>query len=194
MGFKQFRLHFEKLPFVQIFLVGIFLGIIGMYLGKEIFLENTGLLDEQTLYNMKYMEVDCRSLLGYVLRKRLGLALGLAVLATTYLGLFVCGVTALWYGVSAGAFLAIAVFRYGLKGIIFVAVGAFPHYLIYAPALLSLFVWCESMCRGIYFQKNLYQGKKNIGRLVVILIMMVAGCVLESFVNPQLLLGFLKIF
>lgn len=194
MGLKHFRLHFEKIPFVQIFFLGLFLGIIGMHFCKEIFLENTGLLDEQTLYNMKYMEIDCRSLFGYVLRKRLGLALGLAVLATTYLGLFVCSVTALWYGVSAGAFLAVAVFRYGLKGIIFVGVGAFPHYLIYVPALLSLLVWSESMCRGIYFQKNLYQGKKNIGRLIAIMIMMVAGCVLESFVNPQLLLGFLKIF
>ncbi len=194
MGTKHYRLHFEKLPFMQIFCVGLFLGIIGMHFGKEVFLDNTALLNEQTLYNMKYMEIDCRGFFSYVLRERLGLALGLAVLSTTYLGLFLCGATALWYGVSAGAFLAAAVLRYGLKGIILVIMGVFPHYLIYAPALLSLLVWCETMCRGIYFQKNLYQGKKSIWRLLMILIMMAVGCVLESFANPQILLGFLKIF
>lgn len=194
MRLKNYRFHFDRLPFMQMFFIGLFLGIIGIHFGKDIFLENTGLLDEQTLYNMKYMNIDCRALLGYVLRERLGLALGLAILATTYLGLLICSVTALWYGISAGAFLAVAVLRYGLKGIIFVIVGAFPHYLVYAPALLSLLVWCEAMCRGIYFQKNLYQGKKSIGRLIIILMMMTVGCVLESFANPQILLGFLKIF
>lgn len=201
MRLGRFHIQIEKLPFLQIFLVGLLAGILGMSFGRGILLENTGLLDEYTLYNMKYMSVDGRALFYYVLRERLGLVIMLAVLATTYLGLFLCVGTAFWYGMAAGAFFAAAVIRYGLKGVLLAAVSVFPQYLIYVPVLFHLLIWCEMLCRGIYFQKNIRPEKGNmllkskyIMQLVVMLILMILGCVLESFVNPHLLSGLLKIF
>lgn len=201
MRFGRFHLQPERLPFLQIFLAGLAVGILGMNFGRSVLLENTGLLDEYTLYNLKVMSVDESSFFYYVLRERLGSVVILAVLATTYLGLFLCVGAALWYGMSAGAFLAAAVLRYGLKGILLAVVSVFPQYLIYIPVLLHLLVWCETLCRGIYFQKSIHNEKGNrllkpkyLMHLAVIILLMIVGCIFESFVNPQLLSGLLKIF
>ena len=94
-------------------------------------MDKTGLFDEEVLYHMKYMTVDCNALFCYVLRKRLMTVLVLAVLSTTYLGLVICAGMALWYGAATGGLLAVMVLRYGMKGILLAAASMFPHYLIY---------------------------------------------------------------
>lgn len=201
MRLGRFHIQMEKLPFLQIFMVGLAVGILGMSFGRSILLENTGLLDEYTLYSLKYMSVDGKALFYYVLRERLGSVVILAVLSTTYLGLFLCVGVAFWYGMAAGAFLAAAVIRYGLKGVLLAVVSIFPQYLVYIPVLFHLLIWCEMLCRGIYFQKNFRQDRGNmllkskyIMQLVMLILLMVVGCVLESFINPQILSGLLKIF
>lgn len=201
MKLVRLSIRTDKLPLVQIFVMGIVVGILAIHFGRSFLLENTGFLDENTLYNMKYMSVDSKAYFYYVLRARLGKALFLAVLATTYLGVVLCAGTALWYGISVGAFLSAAMLRYGLKGFFLVVISAFPQYIIYAPVLLSLLVWCEKLCRGIYFQRTIPMGKgidllksANLMRLIIILLLLLIGCFLESFLNPHLLTAFLKIF
>ena len=189
-----------KLPFGSIFLAGLIAGILMMNIGKSMLLENTGLLDEDTLYHIKYMTVDNQALFGYVLRKRLGRAVCLAILSTTYLGLAVCAGAAFWYGMSAGSFLSALAIRYGLKGILLALAGIFPHYLLYVPALAALLGWCEQVNRGIYFKG--YRGGEEgkffwpgrVLRLIAILVVLLLGCLLEGFCNPGVLLSFLKIF
>ena len=170
-----------------------------MNIGKSILLENTGLLDEYALYHMKYMTVNSNALFYYVLKQRLGTMLLLAVFATTYLGLAVCLGAVAWYGMAAGAFLSALVIRYGLKGIFFAVVGVFPQYLLYVPAMLAMLFWCEKMCRNIYFQNGIYQEGsvsllKRLLNLVVIFCVVILGCFLESYINPHLMSGLLKIF
>lgn len=186
---------------MTIFAVGLFAGMVIINLGKSIFLENTGLLDEYTLYHMKYMTVDSSALFYYVLRSRLSRILILAVLATTYLGLAVCVGAVFWYGMCAGAFLATAVIRYGLKGILLVLAGIFPQYLIYVPAMMVMLLWCRKIYSGIYLDRSLNTGaEKSLSvpvcllQLFGILLAFTAGCVAESFLNPYLLMGLLKIF
>ncbi len=189
-----------KLPLGSVFLAGFIAGVVIMNLGKSILLENTGLLDEYTLYHMKYMTVDSSALFYFVLRKRLGNMLVLVILATTYLGLAVCAGAAFWYGMSAGAFLTALLIRYGLKGILFALAGVFPQYLLYAPALAALLLWCEEINRSIYFRNysSLGEGKYilpgKIVKLVFIFCIILLGCMLESFCNPHIMLALLKIF
>ncbi|MCI9337487.1 MAG: stage II sporulation protein M [Lachnospiraceae bacterium] len=185
--------------FLTCFGAGLLVGIILINIGKSILLGETGLFDEYTLYHMKYMTVDCNALFCYILRKRMGRMLILAVLSSTYLGLVVCMGAAFWYGMSAGAFLAALSLRYGLKGILLAVISLFPHYLLYMPAVLLLLVWCEELFRGIYVRGELsVQDRrfmlKKAGRLLLILAVAAAGCLLEGYLNPYLLLGFLKIF
>ena len=193
-GFKE-----AKLPVLPIFCISLVAGIIIMNIGKSILLENTGLFDEYALYTMKYMTVDSNALFSYVLRERLVRLLALAVLSTTYLGLVLCAGTVIWYGMSAGAFLSALALRYGIKGVFLALVAVFPHYLLYAPALFALIVWCETLYRGIYGRTiNLGEDKaflpKKLGRLAVIFGVAVVACFLEAYVNPLLLLSYLKVF
>ncbi len=78
--------------------------------------------------------------------------------------------------------------------------GVFPQYLLYVPAMLALLGWCESLYRGIYSRsisadladKGFWPGK--VGSLALILGAVTVGCLLEAYVNPRFLLGYLKVF
>lgn len=185
---------------LPVFCAGLAVGIFIMNIGKSILLEDTGLFDEYTLYRMKYMTVDSGALFCYVFRKRLLLLLGLAILATTYLGYVVCIGTAAWCGMSSGAFAAALTLRYGIKGLVLAAVSIFPQYLCYIPAVVMLLGWCESLYRAIYSRGLSVDGTdrgfllKKLGRLGVIAALVVLGCLAESYINPRLLTGYLKVF
>lgn len=201
MQIRKNRIWEGRLPLVTVFTAGLFAGMLLMNFGKSILLENTGLLDEYTLYHMKYMTVDSSALFYYVLRNRLGRVLALAILSTTYLGMLVCIGTVAWYGMCAGAFLAAAVIRYGLKGILLVLTGIFPQYLIYVPAMVILLLWCRRTYFAIYIDRSFGTDSerrhllpKSLLQLAGILIAFAAGAALEGFINLYLITGLLKIF
>ena len=81
-----------KLPLRFLFVIGFAVGFLIVYWGKGTFLKNMGMLDEDTLYHMKYMAVDNKVLFWYVLCKRGKDFIALVLMATTYLGLLFCGV------------------------------------------------------------------------------------------------------
>lgn len=201
MQIRRYRMREGKLPLVTIFMAGLFAGMFIMNFGKSILLEDTGFLDEYTLYHMKYMTVDSGALFYYILRHRLGRLIVLAVLSTTYLGFAVCVGVVFWYGMCAGAFLAAAVIRYGIKGILLVLAGMFPQYLVYIPAMVFMLLWCQNLYRSIYLIRG--TGMEAAGgfflprrllQLLGILLVFMVGCILESFLNPHLMAGLLKIF
>lgn len=187
--------------FLSVFCVGLLAGFFITSIGKSILLGETGLFDEYTLYHMKYMTVDGSALFCYIFRKRISLVAGLAVISTTYLGLAACMAAALWCGMSMGVFLAALAIRYGIKGIMLALVCMLPQYLLYVPAAWALLSWCEGMFRGIYIRTG---GDFRIGDrgyllrkagwLAAIAFAVTVGCLLEGYVNPYLLLGFLKFF
>ena len=188
-----------KLPLRFLFLIGFGIGLFAAYFGRGIWFQTTGILDEDTLYRMKYMTVDSGILFAYVLCKRCRNFFVLIIMATTYLGLVFCGGITVKYGFSIGFFISTAIYRYGIKGLLLGIVGAFPQYLCYVPAILLLIRWCEELHRSIYFYHNITgQGKKSLpgrlGKLALILMVLVFGCILECFVNPVLLKGFLQFF
>ena len=188
-----------KLPLRFLFLIGFGIGLFAAYFGRGIWFQTTGILDEDTLYRMKYMTVDSGVLFAYVLCKRCRNFFVLIIMATTYLGLVFCGGITVKYGFSIGFFISTAIYRYGIKGLLLGIVGAFPQYLCYVPAILLLIRWCEELHRSIYFYHNITgQGKKSLpgrlGKLALILMVLVFGCILECFVNPVLFKGFLQFF
>ena len=188
-----------KLPLRFLFLIGFGIGLFAAYFGRGIWFQTTGILDEDTLYRMKYMTVDSGVLFAYVLCKRCRNFFVLIIMATTYLGLVFCGGITVKYGFSIGFFISTAIYRDGIKGLLLGIVGAFPQYLCYVPAILLLIRWCEELHRSIYFYHNITgQGKKSLpgrlGKLALILMVLVLGCILECFVNPVLLKGFLQFF
>lgn len=199
MRITGLKLRSGRIPVLPIFFAGVMAGFFVMNVGRGVLLENTGLFDEYTLYNMKYMTVDNNALFSYVLRERIFSFLALAVLSTTYLGLVVCVGTIVWYGTSVGAFLAALTLRYGLKGIFLAVAAIFPHYLVYVPAMLALLGWCETLYRGIYHRTlNLEEDKtflfRKLAYLAAVLLAAGVGCLLEAYVSPFILMGYLKVF
>ena len=199
MRIAGFGIKTMKIPVLPIFCIGALVGIFVMSVWKDVLLENTGLFDEYTLYNMKYMSVDSDALFSYLFRVRVLGLLILAVLSTTYLGWVACVGTAAWYGMSVGAYFSALMIRYGIKGIFLAFIAIFPHYLIYAPAMLALLGWGEGLYRGIYHrtippEESKAYFLKKIGCLAIIFLAMAVGCLLEAYVNPHLLLGYLKVF
>ena len=136
----------------------------------------------------------------YVLRKRMLALILAAILATTYLGYVLCMGTAVWCGMSVGVYLSALFIRYGIKGLALALVGIFPQYLLFVPAILMLLGWCEGLYRAIYSRSGVMEAEgrsfviKKLGWLGAIAGIVIAGCFLESYVNPALLIGYLKIF
>lgn len=193
---------------VGIVALGFLIGLVLMNMGKKVLLENTGLLSENMLYTVKYAPVDSSAFFLYVLQKRLGLALILAVLSTTWLGLAAVWTCAAWMGISFGMLVMASLLRYGLKGILLIAVGIFPQAFIYFPVALLLLRWSYEFCMTIYFPDKI-QGSavlhgENGGKyvllrnkavsFVLLLGVVIIGCILESYVNPKLVFNLLQIF
>lgn len=185
---------------LPVFCAGMLAGILILNIGKSTFVDSTGLFDEYILSGMKYMTVDGSALFYYVLRKRMLLLFTMAVLATTYLGYAVCIGAAAWCGMAVGTYLSALILRYGLKGLVLAAVGVFPQYLLYLPAVVLMLGWCENLYRAIYSRGVVVDAAdkifwmKKLGRLGLIGIIAALGCLLEGYVNPRLLIGYLKIF
>lgn len=193
-GKREYRIY------INLFCAGMIVGIFLLSLGKAFLLEHTSLLDEDTLYQMKYMTVDNKALFWYVFRRRIFGVIFLLVVSTTYLGMVACRGTALWYGFSAGVFVSTLIARYGLKGILLAIVSIFPQYLLYMPAMIMLLVWCEAFFRGIYYHgvdsgtEDKKTAMKRARKVFLIIVIMAVGCLMESYINPYFLLGFLKVF
>lgn len=199
MRFSWKGLKTGNSTFLTFFCAGLIAGIFVINIGKSILLGDGGMFDESTLYHLKYMTVDSNALFCYVFRKRIVRLLGLAVLSTTYLGLVACMGASFWYGLSAGAFLTTLTIRYGIKGILLAVISMFPQYLVYVPVVLAMLLWCEEIFRGIYVRGEYSAADrgflvKKAGRLLVLIAVLVAGCIMEAYMNPYLLTGFLKIF
>ncbi len=194
------RVHFGKKNLMPIFFIGIVSGILILNLGKSTLLEGTGLFDEYTLYGMKSMTVDRGALFCYVFRRRMLALLIMAITATTYLGYAACIGVAGWCGMAAGTFLSALTIRYGIKGVILAVVSVFPQMLFYLPAIIMMLGWGEDIYRAIYSKGTLPDGTdrvfwmKKLGRLGLIALITVLGCMMEGYVNPGLLLGYLKGF
>lgn len=186
---------------LPVFCMGLLAGLLVMNGGKSILLDNTGFFDVYTLYRIRDMTVDQNALFYYVFRKRILWMLVMSVLSTTYLGLAVCLGSVFWYGMSAGAFVTALALRYGIKGILLAAVCLLPQYLVYIPALFVFLKWAEELYRGIYSRSGgafAAEDKsflvKKSGQLVALLCAFAIGCLLEAYINPLLLAGYLKIF
>lgn len=182
---------------------GFFAGILGMVIKQENLLYNTGFLDSYTLSPIKYLEPDIGKLLPTILMQRLGAALFLIVLATTYLGGVAAYLYQIWSGLAMGILTAGSMIRYGTKGLALIAGSLLPQQLILLPAYLVLSMECCELCRAMYFRRmpGEFPGrdrgriflKKGL-RMLFCMMIIVAGCFVEAYMNPPILKIILKLF
>lgn len=188
---------------VYLFTIGLFLGILIVNIGYDTWIREGSLLGTDMISRLKNSIPDGGSLFGYVLKHRLFTVCLLGLLATTMVGLpAVCGYVC-YMGLSAGCLLSVAVIRYGIRGLFLMAAGVFPQGILLIPGYAALFLWTVGVNRMLYSRGTspeyyggygrrsyLKKGLQMAGILVVVLL----GCLLESYVNPQILQYVLKLF
>lgn len=182
---------------------GFFAGVLAMILKQENLLYNTGFLDGYTLGPIKYLEPETKKLLITVFMQRIGVAVLLVILSTTYLGNMAAYLYELWSGLAAGILAAGSVIRYGMKGLLLIAGSLLPQQLILVPAFLLLSVKCCELCGMMYFHgtsggfsgrdRGRFLLKKGTG-MAGCIILIAVGCFVEAYINPVILKFILRLF
>lgn len=188
---------------LYLFLGSFLLGILIMNMGNEILLGDTGIFNTASINRLKYIEINDGKFFVYVLRQRLGGCIVLLILSTTTLGLVSAYGVVLWQGTITGMLMTAAVIRYGIKGLLLILGGMFPHQCLLIPGGVMMLGWClenyywfHRYGKGtIPYFRNRRQQLFHQGILLLwILLVMLVGCVLESYVNPILISDLVKIF
>ncbi len=197
-GRKKLRLANKQ---VLLFIVGICGGILLANLVKSELLSGTELLGENALLQVRHAVIDSKSLFLRLLGQRLGEAILLTLLSTTFLGVAAVWFYAFRYGLSLGLLLTMFLSGYGVKGILLLVAGMLPQMLVYVPVWALLLTLGERTCRRLYYL-NGNEGLAGLKRMGVhlsaqaglLLFALAAGCWLEAYVNPYLLRLAVKFF
>lgn len=168
-----------------LFLVSLFIGIVIVTV-----LAN-GKMPENTLMSQalagSFLEEgwNRRELFLQCLWKRGSILFLLLMLTATSMRMWVCRVLLAWIGFVFGILLKLFYLWYGLPGMGLLFVAALPHYIFYFMAYGLLY-------RN--FDKNRLRMRKNYFPILLSVIVVIMGILTESYVNPFLVGGYLKIF
>lgn len=91
----------------------------------------------------------------------------------------------IWIGIVFGILLKLFYLWYGMKGIGLCLVSLLPQYIFYWMAY-GLIYWESDSGRAFH--------KRNYASLLLSIVVVIMGIVLESYVNPILVNGYIKIF
>lgn len=150
-----------------------------------------GKIPENTLMNQalagKFLEEgwNCKALFLQCMWKRGTVFFLIVLLTCTVMRVWVCRTMIVWLGFVFGVLLKLFYLWFGMKGMGLLPVSMFPHYLFYIMAY-GLLYW--------NFEKNRMRMRKNYFPVVLAGAVVIMGIVLESYVNPFLVGGYLKIF
>ncbi len=167
------------------FLVSFFIGIVIItVMAKGKMPENT-LMSQALAGSFLEEGWNRRELFVQCLWKRGSVLFLLMLLTCTTMRPWVCRALLIWMGFGCGILLKLFYLWYGLKGMGLMVVAALPHYLFYSMAY-GLLYW--------NFEKNRLRMRKNYLPVLVSVIVVIMGICAESYVNPFLVGGYLKIF
>lgn len=186
-----------------LFLGSFLLGVVVMNMGNEMLLSENGIFSNASIGRLQYIEIDSNGFFQYVLKHRMGEGVVLMILSATGFGLISVYACIIWQGILAGMTVTTAIIRYGIRGLLLLLGGMFPHQLLLIPVKIMLLGWCyENCCRlhfpGKYMQPYYKSGKQQYLRQAIgilwIGVVIIIGCILESYVNPILISDLVKIF
>jgi len=181
LRFRQLKWDGITLP--QVFVCSMVSVMAGLLINKSDLLIQTSWMDASSLEAIKSQLTGSKELFVYILKERVSLVLALFLLSTTYLGNMFTYLHVIWFGACSGMFLTIVMLRYGLKGILILFSGIFPHYFIYVPAMI--------LTISLMREKRI-PDRKFFGQLFVVLLVVIIGCILECYVNPYILVKTIK--
>lgn len=188
---------------LYLFMLGLFIGILVVNVGHDTWIRDGGLLGTDMLEKIESSTLESGKLFGYILKHRLFTLCMLSLLATTMFGISAICCYICYMGLTAGCLLSVAVIRYGIRGLIFMMAGIFPQAILLIPGYVALFLWASGINRVLYAKGAYIDGFERYSRqfylkkgiqIIGILIVVIIGCLLESYVNPKMLHLVLDIF
>lgn len=199
---RQFRIK-NSYQMTYLFLIGFFVGILIVNFGYDTWVRNGELLGAEMMSRLKSSRPEGESLVGYILKHRLSAVCILGLVSTTVVGMPVIGAYICYTGLAAGCLLSVAVVRYGIRGLLFMAGVLFPQAILLVPAYIGLFLWAADVNRILYAPRTQLEGYERFGsrfywkkgaQMIGIITVVIIGCLLESYVNPDIVHFVLKIF
>lgn len=171
-----------KWQMLSLFMTAFLLGILYVNIFAKHSVTELQVFSEYFLTQYAGLDVDAREYLLYLMRVRLLPFILVMVLTFTKIRKISAAAAVLWTGFSGGILLSLAAMNMGIKGILFCMVGIFPHFFLYIPAYIVLLVYSWQ------YPRNQWNRQKTI----FITAAMLAGILLETYVNPVLIKGFLR--
>lgn len=180
------------------FMIGI---LLANFMGREK-TAGAGILNDYFIEKYKCTEINKENLFFYIMGERIPFVILLLLLTFSSLGLVIGIVSLGWFGFSVGFMFSAAIAKYGGRGILLVAVGMFPQYILYGMVYLG---YCTL---SVFLRKSLHRviptGYVNREQMrgygigivagLLLLLIFVTGIFLESYINPMLLKKILKFF
>lgn len=176
----------QRIRIMYVFLLGFFIGMIGMSMFQNLFL-SLGLLDSLMWKNLNQDSLDKLDLFLYIFGIRIKQVLWLVLGSVTPLYKMILWGTIGCFGAGLGVYFFAAMSEYGVKGILLILAVIFPQWLIYVLAFLWLFEWCQIKAIG----KK--QFAIHLLKLGICILVTITGVLLESYVNPEIIKIFSRI-
>lgn len=185
MKIKMRAIQWNRIGLSNIYVMSMVLAMIFFAFFKREFLEKTSLFGYQMLSEIDSRLLESSPQYLFLVTTRVRVILFLFILSTTSIGNLYVYLCVIRYGICSGMFFTIVIMRYGLKGILLLVAGMFPHYLIYVPA----FILTMHLAR----EKRKVNGR-FLFQLFAIICVVIIGCLLECYVNPNVVSKILKKF
>ena len=173
-------LHTRKQLFA-FFMPGFLLGILYVNLIMKQYTAEPGIFSDYFLKQYQSVSIVAEEYIWYLIKIRAVPFLILLGLAFTKMRKAASIAFLVWTGFSSGMLLSMAVLSMGIKGSILCIVGILPQFILYVPAYMVI----------IWYSYTYPQNKWNTQKSIFLGLTMLVGIILEAYVNPILMQGYL---
>ena len=160
---------------------GFLLGILYVNLIMKQYTAEPGIFSDYFLKQYQSVSIVAEEYIWYLIKIRAVPFLILLGLAFTKMRKAASIAFLVWTGFSSGMLLSMAVLSMGIKGSILCIVGILPQFLLYVPAYMVI----------IWYSYTYPQNKWNTQKSIFLGLTMLVGIILEAYVNPIRMQGYL---
>ena len=181
--------------FLLFFLAGFASGVVfGCTFGAD-YRDYAGILSEYYMSRYSYMEPDRKGLFLHLMKERMLPEMLLLFFVGSVPGRFMLVGYLSWVGFSLGTTLTLSIIRFGGAGILLCVAAMFPQYFLYVSVwyLLIRKGYKETGSRGGRYYMSKAGRVGDIIYCLGIFMLQVAGILAETFINPVIVNGILKI-
>ncbi len=153
-----------------------------------------GMLNQYYVGQLAYAKLDSGDYFLYLFRLRMKVFAMAALFLYTRFGIFVLPGVIGWHAFSLGYLFVNALVCMKLQGMLLVLLSLFPQIIFYAAAYFGLGRILFGVTTELSMPMGIKRLWKNPGLLLLLsaFLCMVAGIWLESYVNPLLLINYIR--